>query len=152
MKKNIVLVLSFAALCSFSAQAQNQEQKRKIVNSYKESVAQAGYVNVAKKLTAQKIEAHELAKANNRPISGVTEDGRVYSLQRVDDFGTYIYYITSNAGSRVTARVNDIAPGGSLGLNLDGKGVTYGWCMGWSTSFRYTCGITRCKWNFKNCT
>ena len=126
MKKNIVLVLSFAALCSFSVQAQNQEQKRKIVNSYKENVAQAGYVNIAKKLTAQKIEAHELAKANNRPISGVTEDGRVYSLQRVDQFGTYIYYITSNAGSRVTARVNDIAPGGSLGLNLDGKGVTVG--------------------------
>ncbi len=126
MKKNIVLVLSFAALCSFSVQAQNQEQKRKIVNSYKESVAQAGYVNVAKKLTAQKIEAHELAKANNRPISGVTKDGRAYSLQRVDEFGTYIYYVTSNAGSRVTARVNDIAPGGSLGLNLDGKGVTVG--------------------------
>ncbi len=126
MKKNIVLVLSFAALCSFSVQAQNQEQKRKIVNSYKESVAQEGYVNVAKKLTAQKIEAHELAKANNRPISGVTKDGRAYSLQRVDEFGTYIYYVTSNAGSRVTARVNDIAPGGSLGLNLDGKGVTVG--------------------------
>ncbi|MGS4346899.1 S8 family serine peptidase [Myroides odoratus] len=126
MKKNIVLLLSFTAFCSFSMHAQNPEQKRKIVNSYKESVAKAGFVNVAKKLATQKQEAHEIAKANNKPIAGVTEDGRAFSLQRIDEFGTYIYYVTSNAGSRQTARVNDIAPGGSLGLNLDGKGVTVG--------------------------
>jgi len=126
MKKNIVLLLSFTAFCSFNMHAQNQEQKRKIVNSYKESVAKAEYVNVVKKLETQKQEAHEIAKANNRPIAGVTEDGRAFSLQRIDEFGTYIYYVTSNAGSRVTARVNDIAPGGSLGLNLDGKGITVG--------------------------
>ncbi|WP_410879965.1 S8 family serine peptidase, partial [Myroides sp. DW712] len=126
MKKNIVLLLSFTAFCSFSMHAQNPEQKRKIVNSYKESVAKAGFVNVAKKLATQKQEAHEIAKANNKPIAGVTEDGRAFSLQRIDEFGTYIYYVTSNDGSRQTARVNDIAPGGSLGLNLNGKGVTVG--------------------------
>ena len=126
MKKSIVLVLSFAAFCSLSMQAQNQEQKRKIMSSYKENVSKTGYVNVAKRLIVQKLEAHEIAKANNRPIAGVTEDGRAYSLQRIDEFGTYIYYMTNNAGSRVTARVNDIAPGGSLGLNLDGNGVTVG--------------------------
>ncbi|WP_158961130.1 S8 family serine peptidase [Myroides fluvii] len=126
MKKNIVLVLSFAAFCSFSMHAQNQEQKRKIVNSYKESVVEEKRTNLLSKFRVEKQEAHELAKANNRPIEGVTEDGRAYSLQRVEEDGTYIYYITSNAGSRVTARVNDIATGGDLGLNLDGKGVTVG--------------------------
>lgn len=40
--------------------------------------------------------------------------------------GTIIYRTAFNSGSRITSKVNDIAPGGALGLNLDGKNMKVG--------------------------
>ncbi len=126
MNKRIVSLFSFLALCSWSATAQNQVQKNKITTSYKESIADDKKAALLKGHALKKQKAVDLAKDNNISLGGVTKEGRVYRLQRIDEFGNYIYYITHNEGSRVTAKVNDIAPGGSLGLNLDGTGVTVG--------------------------
>ena len=126
MNKRAVRLLGFVVLCTWGATAQNQVHKNKITTSYKGSVLTDQGATLLKTYKSSKVNALALAEQNNMPLGGVTKDGRVYRLQRVDEFGTFIYVITHNEGSRVTARVNDIAPGGSLGLNLDGRGVTVG--------------------------
>ncbi|MGG5506255.1 MULTISPECIES: S8 family serine peptidase, partial [unclassified Myroides] len=126
MNKRIVSLFSFLMLCGWSVTAQNQVQKNKITTSYKERIAIDKKRERLKSYILEKQKAIALAKDSNITLGGVTKEGRMYSLQRVDEFGNYIYYITHNEGSRITAKVNDVAAGGSLGLNLDGRGVTVG--------------------------
>ncbi|WP_060872436.1 S8/S53 family peptidase [Myroides odoratus] len=125
MKKNTLLLFSLFSLWGVSMNAQTEQIRKKIISTYdKLNVEEA---KAFEKARIQEREfAYQMAKENNKPIAGITEDGRVFSLQRINENGSYIYYTTSNAGSRKTTRVNDVAPGGSLGLNLDGTGMLVG--------------------------
>lgn len=123
MKKNTLLLFSLFSLWGVSVNAQNAQIKKKVTATYGTTQVEE-IKSVEKKRTLAREVAYKAAEKMGRPTQGVTQDGRVFSLQRIDEKGNFFYYITSNAGSRTTARVNDIAPGGSLGLNLDGKGMT----------------------------
>ncbi|WP_410879631.1 S8 family serine peptidase [Myroides sp. DW712] len=125
MKKNTLLLFSLFTLWGVSTSAQTEEIRKKIIATY-EKVNVEEFKALEKEYAQAKAYAYQMAKENNKPTSGITKDGRMFSLQRINENGTYIYYVTSNAGSRKTARVDDIAPGGSLGLNLDGSGMTVG--------------------------
>ncbi|MGS4346778.1 S8 family serine peptidase [Myroides odoratus] len=125
MKKNTLLLFSLFTLWGVSTSAQTEEIRKKIMATY-EKVNVEEFKALEKEAAQAKAYAYQMAKENNKPTSGITKDGRMFSLQRINENGTYIYYITSNAGSRKTARVDDVAPGGSLGLNLNGSGMTVG--------------------------
>ncbi|WP_158961263.1 S8 family serine peptidase [Myroides fluvii] len=125
MKKNTLLLFSLFSLWGVSVSAQTGEIRKKIISTY-DKVNVEELEALEKERIQEKEFAYKMAKENNKPISGVMKDGRVFSLQRINENGTYIYYATSNAGSRRTARVDDVAPGGSLGLNLDGTGMLVG--------------------------
>ncbi|WP_413512694.1 S8 family serine peptidase [Myroides odoratus] len=125
MKKNTLLLFSLFSLWSVSLSAQNEQIKKRITSAY-EPINKEELQALREEKALARTTAYKIAKENNKPVSGVTKDGGVYSLQRIDADGNYIYYITSNAGSRITAKVNDVAPGGSLGLNLDGRSIKVG--------------------------
>lgn len=48
-----------------------------------------------------------------------------FSLQRIDD-GTPVFYTIYNQGSSITIGANKMYPGGTLGLNVTGQGLTAG--------------------------
>ncbi|MBB1140791.1 S8/S53 family peptidase [Myroides sp. WP-1] len=123
MKKNTLLLFSLLTLWGVSANAQTPQMRKKITATYDQTKVEEFQSLEKKRVLAREV-AFKAAKESGKPTSGVTKDGRVFSLQRIDDRGNYIYYMTSNAGSRKTANVNDVAPGGSLGLNLDGRNMT----------------------------
>ncbi|MDM1045316.1 S8 family serine peptidase, partial [Myroides sp. 1354] len=125
MKKNTLLLFSLVSLWGVSMSAQTEQIRKKIISSYDKLDVEELKAFEKEGIQAKEF-AHKMAKENNKPISGVTKDGRIFSLQRINENGTYIYYTTTNAGSRKTARVDEVAPGGSLGLNLDGRGITVG--------------------------
>jgi serine protease AprX len=54
-----------------------------------------------------------------------TNQNQKFSLQRIID-GIPFFYETDNAGSATTLRANSIYPGGALGLNVTGQGLTAG--------------------------
>ncbi|MDM1409069.1 S8 family peptidase [Myroides sp. DF42-4-2] len=123
MKKNTLLLFSLFSLWGVSVNAQNAQIKKKITATYGTTSVEEIKTLEEQHLSVREF-AYQTAKKLGKPTKGITADGRVFSLQRVDEKGRFFYYVTSNAGSRTTARVNDIAPGGSLGLNLDGTGMT----------------------------
>ena len=53
-------------------------------------------------------------------------ESEIMSLQRIEDDGTPIFYTIFNAGSSITMGTNKMYPGGSLGLNVTGTGMTAG--------------------------
>ncbi|MBN2460916.1 MAG: S8 family serine peptidase, partial [Candidatus Cloacimonetes bacterium] len=75
-------------------------------------------------------EAILIATEKGWPIKQVREDGSVIELQFLRD-GFPVYYVTGNGVSAETISTNQVRPGGTTGLNLDGTGmVLYEWDAG----------------------
>ena len=127
MRKKYIFLFGLMFSTSFVVKGQNLDVRKKITSTYKVIDTK---VLEDKAVVAEKERelAYKIAEERGLPTSGVKEDGSIFSLQRIDENGNLIYYKTHNltSGSRVTARVNEIAPGGSLGLNLDGSGIIVG--------------------------
>ena len=127
MNKKIIFIFTIASLWGTNVLAQNTILRAKITNSYKANAIKIDEKTQIKQVFQQQNEdALKAAIENGMPLEGISKDGSFFKLQRIDEKGNYIYYTTDNAGSRITARVNDIAPGGSLGLNLDGSEIVVG--------------------------
>jgi len=77
-------------------------------------------------LFQQKDIVHKYAESIGIPIKIELENGRVADLQFFDKSGHPTYYTVFNTGSAITTGTNDLNPGGELGLNLTGKGMTVG--------------------------
>jgi len=74
----------------------------------------------------QKAEAIEKAIVMDWPIRQKLEDGGVMELQRLDENGNPVYYITDNLDAARTLSSDDVWAGGSAGLSLDGSGIIIG--------------------------
>ncbi|QTN38384.1 T9SS type A sorting domain-containing protein [Cryomorphaceae bacterium] len=79
----------------------------------------------AQVFTAEKAEAIAWARANNYPVRTVTEDGTEIEIMRIEN-GHPVYYTTDNDDAALSTNTNDLWNGGSLGLNLEGQGMTIG--------------------------
>jgi hypothetical protein len=118
------LVLAGAFLgFSFQVDAQNVQEKEKIRSSYDLQKLESLRITFAEKNSAEKAEALRLAQLNGWQEKVVLPDGRIMELQKVVD-GKPIYYTTYNVDAARSTRTNHLNSGGSLGLNLNGQGMT----------------------------
>jgi hypothetical protein len=97
----------------------------------KEQILRQTNVQALEKLAAEikvlqeqeRQKAIEAAKKKGWPIRGRNSKGQTYELQRLDERGNPVYYITSNLGAAKTSSTNKIWPSGVMGLNLTGQGM-----------------------------
>lgn len=120
----ILVSLCFGAYSTIVAQ--NVVVREKIIKTYDLENSKYSAIEIKKNEDASRINAFRIAESKNIPTSGITVDGNYFELKSIDERGTLLYYTTSNSGSRITARVNDISTGGNLGLNLNGEGMVVG--------------------------
>lgn len=81
------------------------------------------YDSIAK---ADKKRAWETAAIKGWSTTIKGKNGNFKELMRLDEFGNPVYFTTDNAGAALTTRANRLNSGGSLGLSLDGQGMTIG--------------------------
>ena len=83
------------------------------------------------RLTEAKEKALAMAQIKGWPIT-FTENGSFHELMKVSEDNQPIYYKTLNQNAAISTRVNHLNTGGSLGLELEGQGMTaYVWDGGW---------------------
>jgi hypothetical protein len=71
-------------------------------------------------------QAQEFARRMGVPLRRELPNGKVLELQRISpDIGP-IFYITNNVDAADTVSTDEVWPGGSAGLNLDGSDMTVG--------------------------
>lgn len=122
--KNISLYLSFCVLFSISAFGQSPEEVREIVQNYDLKLLNEKEEYYRKQEEIEKKKAIAAAKINNWPITIVKEDGSIAELMKLTPDGYPIYYSTENVNAARSTRTNHLHSGGSLGLNLEGQGMT----------------------------
>ena len=82
--------------------------------------------------TEAKEKALAMAQIKGWPIT-FTENGSFHELMKVSEDNQPIYYKTLNQNAAISTRVNHLNTGGSLGLDLEGQGMTaYVWDGGWA--------------------
>lgn len=78
----------------------------------------------------ERTEVEAYAEEKGIPIRRETEDGRTIILKRIEN-GQPLYEIDLNREGAVTSSVDEVYPGGDLGLSLTGAGETLGiWEVG----------------------
>lgn len=131
MNKNKTKIF-FTALAlglTFNANAQTDEERKKIVKDYDQEWLENFAKEQSEKYHRDMKIAVQKAKELGKPLEGVTEDGRYYSLVGITEDENLKYYITNNnttPSSIQTARVQHLHNGGSLGLNIEGQDMNIG--------------------------
>jgi serine protease AprX len=117
MKKYL---LSLLFVSSLTAVAQNEKEKKIIVDSYNKNEVQELQRMAKQKAVEQKQLISDFRKNNPNLF-----ESQEYSLQRIYN-GEPIFYKSFNAGSALTLRANTLYTGGGQGLSLSGTGMTAG--------------------------
>ncbi len=123
MKEKYLLLLSLLFV-SASFFGQSKEDIQKITAQYDMQLLKEKEVFYREKARAEKEKAIAKAQANNWPIYTVKDDGSITELMKLSPEGLPIYYTTDNVTAARSTRVNHLNTGGSLGLNLNGQGMT----------------------------
>lgn len=100
--------------------SQTEAQRRTITKNYDHAALGELAARLEAEYKTNYNRALILAKQNNWPIRIQKEDGGSTSLQGVTDEGIPLYYTTTNEGSAITSRTNQVQPNGVLGLDLTG--------------------------------
>lgn len=124
MKKNL-LTLTTLLIGSFVI-GQTEEQKILITKNYDQERLAKLVVDFREEYEANYARAIGLAQKNGWETRIVKEDGTVLELKGVTEDGQPIYISTLNEGAARTTKTNELYPGGSLGLELTGEGMTVG--------------------------
>jgi len=69
-------------------------------------------------------QAQEYARRVGIPVRRELPNGQVLELQRIDPDTGPVFYITNNLDAADTVSTDEVRPGGSAGLNLEGYGMT----------------------------
>ena len=80
--------------------------------------------NLQKRDENNRRQAQEFARRAGIPIRRELPNGRVLELQRIAPGIGPIFYITNNVDAADTVSTDEVWPGGSAGLDLDGSGMT----------------------------
>jgi len=123
-----IKVLPLLLLLPFFAFSQTAEEKRKLASFSNKEANTVLAKELQKEEQQRKLRLDAYLKSNPQ-ISKVeiTDDGfGKKELMDVLPNGEKIYAQTHNAGSAITARANSLYSGGSLGINIQGQGMTAG--------------------------
>lgn len=75
---------------------------------------------------ADRQRAQAYARRVGIPLRRELPNGKVLELQRFDSGGRPVFYVTNNLDAADTVSTDEVRPGGSAGLDLDGAGMTVG--------------------------
>ena len=102
----------------------NPEEIKKITANYDLVKLKEKEEYYRKKSQTEKRKAIAKALEKNWPLFIEKPDGTISELIRLSPEGLPIYYRTDNVNAAKSTRTNHINTGGSLGLNLNGQGMT----------------------------
>lgn len=117
---NLVVVITILCVsCEIAAQSDIELVTKK-----------ADLLTLSKKLKERdendRRQVREFARRMGIPIRRELPNGKVLELQRIaPDIGP-VFYVTNNVDAADTVSTDEVWPGGSAGLNLDGGGMTVG--------------------------
>ncbi|MGD1318980.1 S8 family serine peptidase [Chryseobacterium sp. 2R14A] len=121
MKKVYFLIMLIPALY-FS---QTVEEKTRIAEQSNKEANIMLLTELRKQENERKVRLENYLRSNPK-VSKVTKFGEIGSKELMDVLpnGEFIYAQTDNAGAATTARATSLYNGGSLGLNIQGQGMT----------------------------
>lgn len=129
MKNTYTLVL-MALLwgCFLSAQAQTDEERQKIVQSYTNNNARIAPLQVKAEADFIKNEKDVKTFLTKNPAAKrfFSKDGSAYYLKRIDANGKPVYINTKNKASGELIKANQLYSGGSVGVNITGTNMVVG--------------------------
>ena len=148
-KLSKLFFLALIGAFSLKGYSQNEAERKKIVQDY-----DLNYLNKLSKEFGDSFYANYekaliVANQNNLPIEGVYPDGAYFSLKGIDEAnGKLLYFKTFNnttqKSSVQTTRSQHLYSGGSLGINIQGQGMTLGiWDGGQPQASHQNLGIAR---------
>ncbi|MGV3697634.1 S8 family serine peptidase [Flavobacterium sp.] len=123
MNKKYLLLFSVIFACG-SLFAQSKQDIQKITAEYDMAKLKEKEAYYRKKAKEEKEKAIAVAQSKNWPIYTIKEDGSISELMKLTPAGFPIYYATHNVNAAKATRANHLNTGGSLGLNLNGQGMT----------------------------
>ena len=129
MKSRITKISLYAGIVFLSGTslfAQTEEQQKAIIANTNVEKLQELASEYGKSFKENYAKALQLAAEKDWRLTFVDENGSVHQLQGVSEEGLPIYKKTLNQGSAVTARVDKINTGGSMGLDLNGQNMRVG--------------------------
>jgi hypothetical protein len=138
------LFTSLLFLSSLLIYSQTDTERKEITSNYDQAKLKGLKQQYSADFQSNYNEAIKLAKINSWPLKIVDKNGNLNMLVGVHGSGEPIYYSEENLGAGITSRANTLYPGGSLGLNLTGLGMT---ASIWGVCFNTTRTILR-KSNF----
>ena len=115
-KIKLSIIVASLFISSFVANGQTQVRSNK-------QVLQSFAAQRTSQYEQRRQVAMEYAKKNNIPVF-IKTDKLFMELQYIDENGAPVYYQTQNVNAAKTISTNKVLPGGSLGLNLTGAGLT----------------------------
>ena len=121
--EKLLPLIAFLFSCSL-VQAQTPAQRRVITAGYDHNKLQVMARQFAATASAKKQEALALAKIHGWELIKYNEDGTFDELMAVMDDGTPLYYTLYNVKAARSTRTDHLHTGGSLGLDLNGQGMT----------------------------
>lgn len=124
--KKIRCFLTFAFIGSFTfINAQTQAEREKIIKSTDVEKLEDLRREFDEQYVYRQNRIENFLKLNPTP-KRFTVDGVEKEIYDVDESGNISYAETTNLGSSVTIGTNKLYNGGSLGMNLQGQGMTVG--------------------------
>ena len=124
--KYLYFFLISCLLITINSIAQTPKQQQKAISKYDLQKLNQLKVQFQDEYNAKKSKAIHYALKHDIDIVIEKEDGGIKVLQKVLEDGTLLYMETKNAGSAQTSSTKELYSGGSLGLDLDGSGITVG--------------------------
>lgn len=122
MKRKFTLITM--VLCACFMTAQTVEQKAKIIEANNQKELQQLIFDLDSKNVKDQEAVLEYTRTNNIPLFRKNQNGSFDQLMRISDTGIPIYYSIDNVDAANSTRANRLHNNGSLGLNIEGQGMT----------------------------